>query len=233
MDGHERDDVVEYRNRVFLPAITQFESRMAKLVLNEETGELKKIMPEVVDDQPRIIIQYHDESCFHANDEARSLWLQAGEQPLRKKSQGRLIHVSDFINEEDGRLVLLDQDGNILCDARKIIYPGSNGDAWWDNKQLMAQIRSAIEIFEAAHPDCQALFIFDQSSAHASLPPDALRAFEMNKSNGGKQRMQCDTIIPQSNSDPHFRGQPQSMTTASGEAKGLQAVLEERGFDVS
>ena len=48
----------------------------------------------------------------------------------------------------------------------------------------------------------------------------------MNISNDGKQRMQRDNIIPQSNSDPHFRGQPQSMTTASGEAKGLQAVLE-------
>ena len=150
-----------------------------------------------------------------------------------EKSWGRLIHVSDFINEEDGCLVLLDENGNILCDARKIIYPGSNGDPWWDTEQLMAQIRSAIEIFEAAHPDCQALFIFDQSSAHASLPPDALRAFEMNKSNGGKQRMQCNTTIPQSNPDPHFCGQHQSMTTASGEAKGLQAVLQERGFDVS
>ena len=33
-----------------------------------------------------------------------------------------------------------------------------------------------IEIFDAAHPDCQALFIFDQSSAHASLGDDALKA---------------------------------------------------------
>ena len=49
------------------------------------------------------------------------------------------------------------------------------------------QIKSAIEIFEVAHPGCQALFIFDQSSAHASLPLDALQAFDMNKSNGGKQ----------------------------------------------
>ena len=71
-------------------------------------------MPEVVDDQPQIIIQYYDEGCFHTNDEARNLWLWEGEQPLWKKSQGRLIHVSDFINEEDGQLVLLDQDGNIL-----------------------------------------------------------------------------------------------------------------------
>ena len=95
------------------------------------------------------------------------------------------------------------------------------------------QIKSAIEIFEAAHPGCQALFIFDQSSAHASLPPDALRAFDMNKSNGGKQRKQRDTVIPQSNPDPRYRGQPQSMVTPSGEAKGLKQVLEERGFNIS
>ena len=58
---------------------------MAKLALNEETSELIKIMPKVVDDQPQIIIQYQDESCFHANDEARVLWLWEGEQPLWKK----------------------------------------------------------------------------------------------------------------------------------------------------
>ena len=125
--------------------------------------------------------------------------------------------------------MLLDEDGQIIQDARKIIYPGSNGDPWWDTKQLMDQIRSAIEIFETAHPNCQALFIFNQSSAHASLPPDALKAFEMNKSDRGKQH---NTIIPQLNPDPHFQGQPQQMTTSSGQQKGLKAVLEERGFDV-
>jgi hypothetical protein len=84
-------------------------------------------------------------------------------------------------------LVLLDETGRIIRDARKIIYPGSNGDPWWDTDQLLVQVESAMEIFEAAHPDCQALFVFDQSSAHASLPPDALKAFTMNKSNGGAQ----------------------------------------------
>ena len=229
MDGHERDDVVEYRNKVFLPAIARFEAHMAK----HEGPELKKIMPEIQEGQHRIIIQYHDECCFHAYDEARSLWLREGEQPLRRKGRGRLIHISDFINEEDGRLVLLDEKGQIIQDARKIIYPGANGDPWWDTKQLMDQIRSAIEIFDTAHPNCQALFIFDQSSAHASLPSDALKAFKMNRSDGGKQRKQRDTKIPQSNPDPRFRGQPQKMTSSSGQQKGLQAVLEERGFNVS
>jgi hypothetical protein len=96
----------------------------------------------------------------------------------------------------------------------------------------MAQMKTAIEIFEAAHPGCQAVFVFDQSSVHASLPPDALCAFDMNKSNGGKQQKQRDTVILMTNPDPHFCGNLQKMTTASGEAKGLKAILEERGFDI-
>jgi hypothetical protein len=113
--------------------------------------------------------------------------LRSSDQPLCKKGWGRLIHVLDFINEEDGRLILQDQDGEIVQDARKIIYPGSNGDAWWDSSQFLEKVKNAIKIFNRAHPDCQALFVFDQSSAHASLPPDSLKAFEMNKSDGGKQ----------------------------------------------
>ena len=241
MDGHEREDVVKYRNEIFLPAMARFEARMARF----EGSDLKQVNPALEDGWKRMIALFHDECCFHANDEARSLWqvqfqfnapfliqfqilrLREGEQPLRKKGRGRLIHISDFICSETGRLVLRDQDGKIIRDARKIIFPGANGDPWWDTEQLIVQIKSAIEIFEAAHPGCQALFIFDQSSAHASLPPDALRAFDMNKSNGGKQRKQQDTVIPQSNPDPRYRGQPQSMVTPSGEAKGLKQVLKE------
>jgi len=125
--------------------------------------------------------------------------------------------------------VLLDESGQIIQDTRKIIYPGANGDPWWDTKQLMDQIKYAIGIFKSAHPDCKALFIFDQSSAYASLPPNALKAFKMNKSDGGKQH---DTTIPQSNPDARLQGQPQKMTTSSGQQKGLQAVLEEHGFNV-
>ena len=100
-----------------------------------------------------------------------------------------MIHVSDFIEPENGRLVARGPDGEIVKEARQIIYPGgSNGDPWWDCKQLIEQMKTkAFPTFEAAHPGCQALFIFDQSSAHALLPPDTLKAFDMNKSNGGSQ----------------------------------------------
>ncbi|TFK91730.1 hypothetical protein K466DRAFT_482133 [Polyporus arcularius HHB13444] len=211
MDGHERPDVVNYRQKEFLPAMASYEARMDQYI----GPELKLVPPRLNEGEKKVVAL-----------------LRPGETVLRSKGRGRLIHVSDFITESTGRLVLLGDEGEVLEDARKIIFPGSNGDAWWDTAQLMVQVRAAIQIFEKAHPGCIALFIFDQSSAHASLPPDALRAFEMNKSNGGKQRRQRDTVIPMSNPDPAFRGKPQSMTTQAGEAKGLQQVLEERGFNV-
>lgn len=131
--------------------------------------------------------------------------LQQGEQILQKKGCGHLIHVSDFILESTGRLVSLNPDGSVKREARKVIYPGSNGDAWWDKKQLIVQVKDTeIPVFEEANPGKQALFIFDQSSAHAALPDDALKAFEMNKSNGGAQRVQRDTVIPESNPDPRY-----------------------------
>ena len=162
--------------------------------------------------------------------------LSEGQSVLQKKSWGRLIHISDFINEESGWLIIRDNDGIVLegNDARKIIYPGANGDPWWDTQQLLEQIRTkAVPIFEHAHPNCQALFIFDQSSAHASLGPDALNAFDMNKSNGGKQWKRHDTVIPNDDTVPDCskRGMPQSMVTKAGEPKGLEAVLMERSFN--
>ena len=88
-----------------------------------------------------------------------------------------------------------------------------------------------IPTFEAAHPGFQGLFIFDQSSAHASLPPDTLKAFNMNKGNGGKQQRQRDTIIPMNNPAIEKRGMIQWMAMENGEAKGLEQTLWEHGFN--
>ena len=80
------------------------------------------------------------------------------------------------------------------------------------NYSLLKQVKNAILIFEESHLECHALFIFDQSSAHASLGPDALCAFDMNRSYGGKQWKQKDTIIPTSNPNLQYSGLLQKMT---------------------
>ena len=108
----------------------------------------------------------------------------------------------------------------------------ATNDKWWDHDQLLAQVDRAIEIFEEAHPNCVMLFLFDHSSAHASLGQDALRAFNMNKTNGGKMKKMKDTVIPMNNPTVKCHGKPQKMMTDAGKPKGLQQMLEERGFNV-
>lgn len=54
----------------------------------------------------------------------------------------------------------------------------------------------------------------------------------MNKSDGGKQRLQKDTVIPETNPTVEMRGKAQKMTNSNGEPKGLASVLTERGFNI-
>ena len=111
------------------------------------------------------------------------------------KSKGKLVHCSDFIGPK-GRIRVLCPSGEEQEDARKIIYPGSNGDPWWDTKQLLAQLSTTIDIFEKKHPGCIGVFVFDQSSAHASHGEGALNSFDINLNNRGKKGTLKDMYYP-------------------------------------
>ena len=63
MDGHEREDVVKYRQEVFLPIMAKFEG-----------VEMKRVPPALKDGEKEVVMLFHDECCFHANEEARNLW---------------------------------------------------------------------------------------------------------------------------------------------------------------
>ena len=132
--------------------------------------------------------QYGMSLIAHSHSTVTHYRLHSTEQIMPKKSRGHIIYPLEFIKPENGCLVVLGNDGKVIKEAWQIIYLGSNGDTWWDCEQLIKQVKKkAIPVFKEAHLGCQALFIFDQSSAHATLPPDALKAFEMNKSNRGVQ----------------------------------------------
>jgi hypothetical protein len=70
MDGHEREDIVKYRNEVFLPAMAKYEAQMATY----EGPELKRHDPILQPGERRIIAQFQDECCFHAHDQPSSAW---------------------------------------------------------------------------------------------------------------------------------------------------------------
>jgi len=84
------------------------------------------------------VMYFHDESCFYSLDYKKSLWLEDSQQKMPGKSKGRLIHDSEFVGPE-GRIRVANNKGIFIpddldLDARKIIYPGSNRDPWWDTK---------------------------------------------------------------------------------------------------
>ena len=70
MDGHEREDVVKYRNEVFLPAMACFEAWMVRF----EGPEMRRVELKLGPGERQIIPQFHDECYMHQNDECRSAW---------------------------------------------------------------------------------------------------------------------------------------------------------------
>lgn len=193
------------------------------------------------------------DECINSTNEGRlRMWLQSKQQPLKKKGKGRGIHICGWISEEIGHLRLSDEQLAAqatlpeaqrlpVTESRVIIYPGKGHDDWWDLKQLMNAMVHAIDIFEFTHPGKVGVWLFDCSSAHEGLAPDALNVNHMNKKPGGKQRHLRSTTIPLSNPPPKSgrldtRGQPQDLSfstdhpdpTLRGKPKGMQAVLQER-----
>ena len=213
---------------------------------------MEPILPTLAPGEKEHMLVPQDECIVSTNDSPRRQWLKADQQPLKKKANGRSIHISDWICERSGRLALNQEqiaaqtalpEGQRLkvTDAHKIIYPGKNHDAWWNLDQLIEQTKHAVDIFEYLHPEKVAIWVFDCSSAHEGLATDALNVNNMNVNPGGKQRHLRTTVIPETNPPPKpgctdTRGQTQTMVypedhpdpKLQGKPKGMKAVLQER-----
>lgn len=101
------------------------------------------------------------------------------------------------------------------------------GTHWWNNDLLIEQvIECAVPIFELEYPGCEALFLFDNSRGHRKWVDDSLtHVNEMNLGPGGGQPKMRDTIYPEGPK----KGQVQPLVQEDGTAKGIRAILEERG----
>jgi hypothetical protein len=70
VDGHDRADVVEYRDKVFLPKMCEYERRMT----HYKGKELVPQAPQLGPGEKRIIALWHDESTMHAKEFKRYAW---------------------------------------------------------------------------------------------------------------------------------------------------------------
>jgi hypothetical protein len=217
---------------------------------NDETME--QIPPKLGPGEKIHILVPQDECITNVNEKPHIVWLLDDQQPIRTKGKGRAIMISDWIIETTGHLHLTEEQiaaqallpGHLqlrVTDAHRIIYPGKNHDKWWDLAQLKDQLKDAVDIFEFLHPDAVAVWVFDCSSSHEGLAPNALNVNKMNVNPGGAQTLMRDTIIPHNNPPPKAGevdtcGLPQPLVfpldhpdpQLAGVAKGMRVVLQER-----
>jgi len=229
-DGHERADVIEARY-VFLKRMSELEPLMAVYTMND----LKRVAPKLKQGQREHVLVVQDETTFNANDGRRRGWVSrsTGEGAVPpKKSKGKALHVSDFLSEAKGRLCLPPGQNAPGCqhrDARLIIKPGKNADGYWKGKDVLDQVRDrAIPIFNALHPRCVGVFVFDNSTAHGARAADALCVHNILKSDDGKE-----LLVPMRDGwyvDADGTRVPQPMHFPTGKRKGLVTILTERAL---
>ena len=228
-DGHERADVKEARV-IFLKRMKEYEKRMQRYE-GEECNEVRT--PNLPAGKSELVLVVHDECGCHANEDEDAMYVEEGKgHALKQKSKGALLNISMFLSEERGRLRFTDREyaqfkrenphsdlpqssaifmkcGAAHSTARtgKTVL-GIPHDGYWKNSHVLAQIRIAVDVFEATHPGKKALFLFDNSTGHNAYVEDALIAHHMNYRPGGKQpRLRSTT----------WDGRPQHMTFQRGD----------------
>lgn len=244
VDGHERADVVEYRQKVFIPRWREFEKR---LVIFDEDGNWKPPSSLLPGEKP-LVLCTHDESTFNANDGKRAIWMEKGKPPIRPKGRGKGIMVSGFLTPggvlsipesiSDAELLRNEVDWPLLPDGKPVrcglqLLEYGKDNYWNGDKMVDHAVKVAARIFPYAFPGCQGLFAFDNASNHCAFAADALVASKMNLKPGGAQPLMRPGYI-------HFQQRPQSMvfpeghpdipSSLWGKPKGLEQVLRERGL---
>jgi transposase len=217
-DGHNREDVAEYRDEVFLPRMLEYERRM-----EDYTGEDMStvIAPELREGEKRVVLITHDESTFYCCEGKPMLWMENGKNKLLPKTKGTSIMASGFV---------CPCHGMFRDDTRQsfqLFEAGKNREGWFTNKDIVAQFEPLVPLIKSLHPDCEIVIAFDNSMTHHAKVPDGLDVTNLKMSDGRAARTNVDMKSGWYIKD----GQriEQSMQFEDGRQKGCKTILFERG----
>jgi len=170
IDGHERDDVVKYRQNIFLPAWFAKEPHL-------RVWTDKNIADPVDPSSPgKDVFWYHDESVAYAHDRRERRWVPYDETAVpRPKGEGHSLMVADFVSADYGWL----QSPDGTESARVLIRPGARRDGYFTHTDVIAQVTKAMDILSTYYPNDNHTFIFDNATTHVKRAADALSARNM------------------------------------------------------
>ena len=170
-DGHERVDVVYYRNAVFLPKWEKVSVRMRNWMQDDVTVCEPSIPGH------RVCAWFHDESIFYAHDRRRKSWYHkdASAKPYTK-GEGASLMIARYVSADYGFLAA--PDGR---DTQRIFKPGKNRDGFFSNEDILEQISDAMDLVLELYPDDDHIFIYDNATTHLKRPDNAPSARKMPK----------------------------------------------------
>eukprot|EP00122_Pirum_gemmata_P016386 Pgem_evm2s15317 len=231
VDGHEREDVVAYRN-VFLQRMLPSFNRMSTYMHNEDGTTV--IIPPVNPYETELIWICHDESTYYSNDDGGIIWYDKSNPHLRKKGNGASIMVSDFICPCHGRLYFInDQDEKKYI--AEYIKPGKNRDGYWQTPHMLKQLEEkTIRAHKQMHPGKIGLFMFDNSTNHSCRPDDDLNVDHMGRHDGGITAKWLKDTTYVKDGVTYEQKMYVEIVNADGsitrKQKGVEKVLKERGL---
>ncbi|KAI0721788.1 hypothetical protein C8Q72DRAFT_890182 [Fomitopsis betulina] len=230
IDGHEREDIVAYRNG-FVVCWKEYEKCMTKFDEDGNPIEPQHGFPVPQTGCFKLILVTHDKPMFYANDRRKTKWVHKSEKakPL-PKGKGSSIMISDFLIPEWGCLT----DHN--DEARVIFKAGKNRDGWFDGDDLMKQVENAVNVFKArTNGFANGLFLLNNAPSHQRHADDALSARKMPKGPHEMWRLHkdgpkmCPGVNPSTGKPQEFYW-PDNHPTTPGWFKGMQQIIVERGL---
>jgi hypothetical protein len=172
VDGHERSDVVEYRQLVFLPVWLELLSRTR----NFATDEKECLVPAPT--TRRIVVWNHDESTYYANDRRKIRWVHKSETAVPyAKGEGVSLMVADMVSPDYGWL--RSPDGK--QEARVLFKAGSAREGYFTNQDILDQASNAMDILKEHFADEDHVLVFDNATTHLKRADTALSARRMPK----------------------------------------------------
>ncbi|KAH8797296.1 hypothetical protein DL96DRAFT_1565702 [Flagelloscypha sp. PMI_526] len=184
VDGHERIDVVCYRQDYFLPEMRKLRDRLR---------DFSDASSENVFPPSPVIVWYHDESTFYAHDRRTLRWIH---RKLTKvlpfaKGEGVSLMVADLVSADYG--YCRSPDGKE--EARVYFKAGKNRDGYFENEEILAQAAKTMDILDKYFPDEDHVLVFDNATTHTKRPPNAITAIGMTVGPSAKVGKDVPVII--------------------------------------
>ena len=131
-DGHDRPDVLKYRDEQFLPTMAALQDRLIRYVVGDVDTVLADPQWNFV--ECILVLVAHDKMAAQSNDSYDKSWVLGDQHQLRKKGPGRRLHQSDGICSTVGWL----QEGS------QTLEYGKNYEGYWNGELFIKQVCSPL-----------------------------------------------------------------------------------------